>query len=134
MSKFSRNHSNFACWLLSLCLSLFQSSGAKAEAPPAGRPPKDEPVRIGAEATRVDHTPRLDGTLGDPAWQSAKPITEFRQREPHEGEPPTEKTEVRILYTQHAVYFGIHCFDSESIQHAECRECAPLSSPLVARP
>src|SRR6266481_257099 len=114
MSKFSRNHSNLACWLLSLCLSLFQSSGAKAEAPPAGRPPKDEPVRIGAEATRVDHTPRLDGTLDDPAWQSAKPITEFRQREPHEGGPPTEKTEVRILYTQHAVYFGIHCFDSEA--------------------
>src|SRR5882762_6672815 len=45
--------------------------------------------------------------------QSAKPITEFRQREPHEGEPPTEKTEVRILYSRHAVYFGIHCYDSE---------------------
>ncbi len=27
-------------------------------------------------------------------------------------EPATEKTEVRILYTRHAVYFGIHCYDS----------------------
>ncbi len=67
-----------------------------------------------AEAVRVDRAPRLDGTLNDPLWQSAKPIIDFRQREPHEGEPPTEKTEVRILYTRHAVYFGIHCFDSES--------------------
>jgi len=61
----------------------------------------------------VDHAPKLDGTLNDPLWLDAKPITDFRQREPHEGETATEKTEVRILYTRHAVYFGIHCYDSE---------------------
>jgi len=44
-----------------------------------------------AEAVRVDRAPRVDGTLHDPLWQSANPITDFRQREPHEGEPPTEK-------------------------------------------
>jgi hypothetical protein len=66
-----------------------------------------------AQAARVDRAPRLDGTLDDPLWQSAEPITDFRQREPHEGQPTTEKTEVRILYTRHAVYFGIHCYDSE---------------------
>jgi hypothetical protein len=61
----------------------------------------------------VEHPPRLDGTLNDSLWLNAKPITDFRQREPHEGELPTEKTEVRTLYTRHAVYFGIHCYDSE---------------------
>ena len=66
-----------------------------------------------AEAVRVDHAPKLDGTLDDPLWQLAKPITDFRQKEPHEGQPPTEKTEVRILYTGRAAYFGIHCYDSE---------------------
>jgi len=66
-----------------------------------------------AEAVSVDHAPKLDGTLNDPLWLNAKPITDFRQREPREGEPATEKTEVRILYTRHAVYFGIHCYDSE---------------------
>jgi hypothetical protein len=66
-----------------------------------------------AEAVPVQYPPKLDGTLNDPLWLNAKPITDFRQREPHEGEPPTEKTEVRILYTRHAVYFGIHCYDSE---------------------
>jgi len=55
----------------------------------------------------------MDGTLDDPLWQLAKPISDFRQKEPYEGEPATEKTEVRILYTRHAVYFGIQCFDSE---------------------
>src|SRR5258708_14842020 len=66
-----------------------------------------------AEAVRVDRAPKLDGTLADPLWQSAKVVTDFRQREPNEGEPSTENTEVRILYTRHAVYFGIHCYDSE---------------------
>ena len=66
-----------------------------------------------ADATRVEHPPRLDGTLDDPVWQSAKPVVEFRQQEPNEGQTATEKTEVRILYTRHAVYFGIQCYDSE---------------------
>src|SRR6266404_3189226 len=40
-------------------------------------------------------------------------ISDFRQQEPYEGQPATERTEVRILYSRHAVYFGIHCFDSD---------------------
>src|SRR6267154_2235959 len=109
MSNFSRSQPGLVCCLLSLCLSLFQPSGANAEAPSA----KGGSARISAEATRVNQAPKLDGTMNDLLWQLANPITDFRQREPHEGEPPTEKTEVRILYTRHAVYFGIHCFDSE---------------------
>ena len=65
-----------------------------------------------AKAVRVEQAPRLDGTLDDPLWQLATPITNFRQKEPREGEPATEKTEIRILYTRHAVYFGIQCSDS----------------------
>src|SRR5437879_3476411 len=109
MSNFSRSQLGLVCWLLSLCLSLFQPSGANADTPTA----KGASTRISAEATRVNQAPKLDGTLNDLLWQSANPITDFRQREPHEGEAPSEETEVRILYTQHAVYFGIHCLDSE---------------------
>lgn len=65
-----------------------------------------------AEAVRVAPSPRLDGTLDDPLWQRAKPITDFLQREPYEAQKPTETTEVRILYTATAVYFGIVCYDS----------------------
>jgi uncharacterized protein DUF5916 len=66
-----------------------------------------------AQAIRVDQAPRLDGTLGDPLWQKATRISNFLQREPFEGQEPTERTEVRILYTKHDVYFGITCFESE---------------------
>jgi hypothetical protein len=66
-----------------------------------------------AQAVRVEHAPKMDGTLNDPAWKAAQTISDFRQREPLEGKASTERTEVRILYTRHAVYFGIHCYESE---------------------
>ena len=66
-----------------------------------------------AQAFRVQDGPKLDGTLDDPSWRKATPISNFLQREPFEGQTPTEKTEVRILYTKHEVYFGITCFDSQ---------------------
>src|SRR5215470_15762722 len=67
-----------------------------------------------AFATRIDHEPKLDGGLEDPVWLTAKPITDFRQREPNEGEAATERTEVRILYTRREIFFGITCFESEA--------------------
>ncbi|PYX08386.1 MAG: hypothetical protein DMG88_10400 [Acidobacteria bacterium] len=71
-----------------------------------------EPLRT-AKASRVDRAPKLDGTLDDPIWQQATPIDNFLQREPFEGQASTEKTEVRVLYSKHEVYFGITCFDSD---------------------
>jgi Domain of unknown function (DUF5916)/Carbohydrate family 9 binding domain-like len=64
------------------------------------------------QAVRVEHPPRMDGTLNDPLWQGAVPIADFRQREPYEGKPATEKTEVRILYARNEIYFGISCRSS----------------------
>lgn len=65
-----------------------------------------------AQAVRVDRAPHMDGTLDDPIWQQASPITDFRQREPYEGLAATETTEVRILYSRNEIYFGIACRDS----------------------
>jgi len=60
-----------------------------------------------ARAVHVSHKPSLDGTLGDPLWQLADTISDFRQREPDSGKPSTEKTVVRILYTRDEVFFGL---------------------------
>jgi hypothetical protein len=112
LNKFSRSH---LCGLLFLAgLALPGALGAQRQS--SGRQTVPQSEHNAAEAVRVDHAPRLDGSPADPLWQSAKPVTEFRQREPNEGKAATEKTEVRILYTRHAVYFGIHCFDSEPSQ------------------
>src|SRR5690242_18490584 len=56
----------------------------------------------------------MDGTLDNPAWQQAQAIDDFRQREPFEGKPGTESTEVRVLYTRSELYFGIKCLTSDS--------------------
>src|SRR5260370_21931686 len=56
-----------------------------------------EPLRT-AQASRVDRAPRLDGTLDDPLWLQATPISNLLQRDPYEGQGPTARTEDRGLY------------------------------------
>src|ERR1700720_924985 len=112
MSKLSYNGPGFSYWVLPLVFLLTQSNRVKATGLPGSNNAANETTRPRVEATPTDKAPKLDGTLNDPLWQLAAPITDFRQREPDEGQPATEKTEVRILYTRHAVYFGIHCYDS----------------------
>jgi hypothetical protein len=92
-----------------VCLFSQGMLGQKSEPAATSIPAPAE--RIG-QAVRVERAPRLDGTLDDPIWQQAAPITDFRQREPYEGQPATERTEVRVLYTRNEVYFGITCHDS----------------------
>jgi Carbohydrate family 9 binding domain-like len=101
-------------YLMSLALCSFllvaQTEVSSQQKPP--QPRAQDELRT-VHATRVDHAPVMDGTLNDSLWNQATPITNFLQREPYEGQPPTERTEVRVLYTKHAVYFGITCFDSD---------------------
>lgn len=85
---------------------------AFAQVSTPGSAPTAQPSDRIAHAVRVDHSPRLDGTLDDPLWQLANAISSLRQREPFEGEPATEQTVVRILYSKNEVYFGIVCRDS----------------------
>ena len=75
-----------------------------------------------AHAARVERAPRLDGSLDDPAWRAATPVTDFRQREPYEGRPATERTEVRVVYTRDEVYFGIICRDSGAARGLAARQ------------
>jgi hypothetical protein len=92
------------CWCART--SAFSQGGGQA-------PESETAAPNAAVAVRVDQGPKMDGTLDDPLWQLAKRISDFRQQEPYEGQSATERTEVRILYSRHAVYFGIHCFDSD---------------------
>jgi uncharacterized protein DUF5916/cellulose/xylan binding protein with CBM9 domain len=63
-------------------------------------------------ATRMTGTIELDGSLVEAAWSTAVPVTDFSQRDPHEGAPATERTEVRILYDDNALYVGARMYDS----------------------
>jgi len=54
----------------------------------------------------------VDGILNEPAWQTAPKIHNFTQRELEEGAPPTERTEVAVLYDPENLYIGVWCYDS----------------------
>ncbi len=71
--------------------------------------PRTPPVAV---AARRNGPIVLDGKLDDAAWAAAKPITEFRQSQPNEGAPATQRTEVRILYDDEAIYIGARMYDS----------------------
>ncbi len=55
----------------------------------------------------------IDGVLNESAWQQAQVIDALRQREPVEGEPASEPTTVRVLYSPTHLYIGVTCFDSD---------------------
>ena len=77
-----------------------------------GAGPQRPPGKV-ARAVRVEVAPTLDGNLNEPFWRQAPVISEFIQRDPQEGAPSTEKTEVRIIYTNTSIFFGIVLYDSE---------------------
>ena len=55
---------------------------------------------------------RLDGVLDEPAWQGAEAGADFRQSYPSDKAPGSERTEVRVLYDDAALYVGVRLFDS----------------------
>ena len=71
----------------------------------------------GSRALAISQTreaPVLDGLLTEQAWQDVAVAGEFVQRDPEEGMPASERTEVRALYDQENLYFGVRCFDSQA--------------------
>ncbi|HUU28323.1 MAG TPA: DUF5916 domain-containing protein [archaeon] len=66
-----------------------------------------------AWATRIDFAPNIDGYPDDSCWTFALPISDFIQRNPEEGEEPTEETVVRIVYDDQSIYFCFICYDSD---------------------
>ena len=64
-------------------------------------------------AAVVRTPPVIDGRLDDAAWREAEVLGGFVQREPVEGTPVSERTEVRILTDGAALYVGAWLYDRE---------------------
>jgi len=65
------------------------------------------------EAVRATGAIMLDGMLDEPSWASAPIATHFIQNDPREGDPATFDTEVRVVYDDDAMYFGVFARDEE---------------------
>ena len=72
-------------------------------------------ARLQVKAMRLDAQSAgisVDGKLDEAQWALAPVINQFKQRDPHQGAEPTERTEVRVIYDDQALYIGARMFDS----------------------
>jgi hypothetical protein len=72
-----------------------------------------EPGRRSALVTATDEPITIDGVLDEPIWTTAPKIGDLIQRQPAQGEPPTERTDVTLLTDRDHLYIGIVSYDSE---------------------
>ena len=109
--------------------SLLAGSGARAQIPrPAEGNGEAEPsarevsasdyrheLAPSVRAVRVRGEIGLDGRLDEPTWSDAPSITDFIQEDPQEGEPGSQRTEVRVAYDDAAIYVGAMLYDSNPV-------------------
>jgi len=65
------------------------------------------------QAVRATGPMTLDGVLDEAAWTTAPMAERFIQQDPREGQPATFDTQVRVLYDDNALYFGVFAKDDE---------------------
>jgi hypothetical protein len=89
-------------------LACLATVDARAQQPPAATPAVRE-----FHATRTARPPTIDGNLTDEAWSQAAVVSGFTQLDPDEGQPATERTEIKILYDDNALYIAARLFDHD---------------------
>ena len=104
----------------------FGASGAAPAAEAVGlaraAPAGDAGVLTGRVTVRPRRTttpPAVDGLLDDAVWSNAARITEFVQREPQDGAPATEDTDIYLAYDDSNLYLAFHAkYDDPGIMRA----------------
>ncbi|HYQ58357.1 MAG TPA: DUF5916 domain-containing protein [Draconibacterium sp.] len=65
-------------------------------------------------ATRTSKPPKIDGKLDDACWNSdGEWDGDFIQQVPHQANPPSQETQVKVLYDDKYLYFAIIAHDNE---------------------
>ncbi len=65
-------------------------------------------------ATRTELKPKIDGQLDDECWNTIGEWDgDFIQQQPHQANPPSQDTEIKILYDDKYLYIAIICHDNE---------------------
>ena len=73
---------------------------------------------------------KLDAEFSESIWQTVDSIVDFRQREPLEGEPATERTVVKLVRDGDQLYVAVRAYDTaiRGVRSAQLRRDADLSS------
>lgn len=65
---------------------------------------------------RTDTPPIIDGRLDDAAWQNAAIVDDLHELQPIEYAPASERTVIRLTYSDDALYIGAMLYDSDPEQ------------------
>lgn len=82
-------------------------------------------------AVKASSDPVMDGdVLNDPAWANVPEITTFIQKTPDEGQSVSEKTAVKVMYTEKTFYVSVVCYDTNpgEIVISDTRRDSPLNN------
>ncbi|MBW7891600.1 MAG: carbohydrate binding family 9 domain-containing protein, partial [Chitinophagaceae bacterium] len=71
------------------------------------------------EAVRIDVAPKIDAFLNEEAWLQAPVASDFIVSFPSFGKPASQKTEVKILYDDDAVYVGAYLYDDPALMRKQ---------------
>jgi len=58
-----------------------------------------------------EKAPTIDGELSEPVWSIVDWTGDFIQRNPSDGEPPTQQTKFKVIYDDEALYFAFRSYD-----------------------
>lgn len=86
------------------------SAPVEASSPDA---PRSADGRLQISAVAADGPVRVDGVLDEEVWSRAVPVGGFVQAEPQDGQPATEKTEVRVAFDGDHLYIGAYLWDTD---------------------
>jgi hypothetical protein len=92
-----------------LSLGSMPAQAAQSAAPGNGAA---RPAGLAVHAMRVTKPISVDGILNEPEWSEAVPETTFYDSDPYEGSVPSQRTEVRVLYDENAIYIGARMYDT----------------------
>jgi hypothetical protein len=80
------------------------------QGPPAPDEDPDRPPTL--RTARAQTPPEIDGAITESAWQAAGVAEGFTQMRPDPGDPATQRTEIRVLYDDQAIYVGARMYDT----------------------
>ncbi len=67
------------------------------------------------QATKTDRLPKIDGNLDDAAWINIPEAGSFVQNYPAVGQPASQKTTIKVIYDNSAIYIGAYLYDDPSL-------------------
>ncbi len=95
-------------------LGIVYAGSGGAQQPASRNAPNHDATAPRATAARISGVINIDGVLSEQQWNAAQPLTSLTQLDPQEGKPATERSDIRFVYDDDALYIGAMMYDRQS--------------------